>query len=33
VPAQLEVGLDAVLKGDQPQLAQPVGLGHHDIAV
>jgi hypothetical protein len=27
VPAQLEVGVDAVLDGAQPQLVQPGGLG------
>jgi hypothetical protein len=33
VPPQPQVGLDAVLEGGQPQLGQPVGLGHRKVGV
>ena len=32
VPAQPQVGLEAILHRDQPQLGQPVGLGRGDVA-
>jgi hypothetical protein len=33
VPPQPQVGLEAILQGDQAQPGQPVSLGHHDVAV
>ena len=33
MPTHPQVGLEAILQGDQPQLGQPVGLGHRDVSV
>jgi hypothetical protein len=33
MPAQPQVGLDAVLQGSQPQLGQAVALGRADVGV
>jgi hypothetical protein len=33
MPPQPQVSLDTILQGDQPQLGQPVSLGHRDVGV